>query len=170
MSETINFLDEFIKQNAFVSMLLGGILCNFIYEFLKKTSFHIIKFSIKRVSVNTKKNIEKLIKIYSEELEEVRKLYNNTQWAQLNLIDSLYRNILYSILLLFIFLLINKFSSNLFFYSFLGASISLIFNIIKDIIYNYRIIQKSKDFINYENKISSKIEKLILLLNQYNHN
>jgi hypothetical protein len=170
MSELIKFLDEFIKQNTFISMILGGILCNFIYEIFKNLSLYLIKISVKKVSINNEKNIEQLISIYTEELEEVKNLYQNTQGAQLNLIESLYRNILYSFLIIIIFFTINKFGNNLFFYAFLGSSISLIFRIFSNLIYNYKLILKSKDFENYNIKINSKIENLISLLSKQQTN
>ena len=147
-------------------MILGGILCNFIYEIFKKSSLYLIKTSVKKVSINNEKNIKQLISIYTEELEDVKNLHQNVQGAQLNLIDSLYRNILYSFLIIIIFLTINKFGNIIFFYAFLGSSISLIFRIISNLIYNYKLILKSKDFENYNIKINSKIENLTSLLSK----
>lgn len=163
MGEIIKHLDEFIRQNAFISMLIGGVLCNFTYEVLKKSSLFLLKISAKKVALNHKKSIEKLIKIYSDELEYVKSLHNNSNEAILDLIDSLYKNILYSIYLLVIFFIINKTDNIIFFYSFLGSSITLIFGILKSLIYNYKIILKAKDFTNYSNIINRKIEKLISL-------
>ena len=136
------------------------------YEIFKKTSLYLIRISVKKASIKNEKNIKKLISIYSEELEDVKQIHNNNQGAQLDLIDSLYRNILYSILIIIIFSIINKFGSNLLFYSFLGSSISIAFNIISNLIYNHKLILKSKDFKNYNIKINSKIKNLNSLLSK----
>ena len=122
--------------------------------------FYGLNYSIKKTNKWSLENINFLAKHYKEELETIKKLSENNKGELLNLLDQTYKFFGYLFILATAFLIIDKINNNILFYSFLGASTSLTIKLIAGLIYNYKLIQKSKNIKHYENKILVRIKNL----------
>ncbi|WP_027878938.1 hypothetical protein [Mesoflavibacter zeaxanthinifaciens] len=167
MENILNWLNSFVRDNSLTSVLLVSLVLNIIYDLLKKLFFSIIKFSITKTNRWSLKNIEFLVNHYKDELKSLKKISENNNDELLNLIEETYNYFLFCLIIVISLLFINKVTSDLFFYSFLGTSTTLIMKIIGSIIYNYKLVKKSKKIEFHEKRIKRKIKTLKELIKKH---
>ncbi|MBK6265092.1 hypothetical protein JKA74_08585 [Marivirga sp. S37H4] len=106
------------------------------------------------------RNIEFLINHHKDELKSLKKISENDKGELLKLIEDTFNYFFFGLIFAVSLLFIDKVSNDLFFYGFLGASTTLIIKITRNLIYNYRLIRKSKKIEYHEMKIKKRIKTL----------
>ncbi len=164
LQETIGFLNNFVRQNTFISVMILAVLGNIFTDLLKKFMFYILT-STRFIAIETGKgisnlktrNLEKLLKTYKEDIIKVEKVKNNNQVVYNELIRDLYYCVGLFIILLIFYLIIIKSNNDILFYSFLGASSRTLFSIFAIIYYNSSLFENAKKFDKYKLRKEKKI-------------
>lgn len=160
MENIISWLNSFIRENSLTSVLLVSLVLNILYDLLKKLFFSGIKYSVTKTNRWSLKNIEFLMNHYKDELKSLKKISENDNGELLKLIEGTFNYFFLGLIFAVSILFIDKVSNDLFFYSFLGASTTLIIKIIGNLMYNYMLIRKSKKIGYHEKKIKKRIKTL----------
>lgn len=171
----IGDLDNFARDNSFLSIIILGILGSLLYDILKKIfRFFLLKSitglrnTTKKISKKAYKNTQYLLEHYKEELKTVEKLKENDKEVLTTLLGELYNIFLWIIILIVFCLLIDKFSSDYAFYGFLGSSSTIVLGIIHQLFYNSQLFQKAKKFDSYKIRVQKRISLIESILDTTN--
>jgi|TARA_B110000240_G_scaffold33507_1_gene36278 hypothetical protein len=160
LENILTWLNDFIRENSLTSVILVSFVLSIIYDLLKKLFFVGIKYTVTKTNRWSLKNIEFLINHHKDELKSLKNISENKNGELLKITENTFKYIFFILIFAIALLFIDKLGSNLFFYSFLGASTSLIIKIIASLIYDYKLVQKSKKIEFYEKKIKKRIKVL----------
>lgn len=167
MENILNWLNSVIRENTSLSsVLLVSLALNILYDLLKKIFFSGIKYTVTKTNQWSLKNVEFLISHYKGELKSLKNISDNNNGELFKLIEDIFQSIFLGLIIAVVLLFINKIGDNILFYSFLGSSTSLIIKIIASLIYNYKLIQKSKKREYYEKKMKKQIKTLKAIIKE----
>jgi len=171
IQETLDFLNDFVRQNTFISVMILAVVGNILTDFFKKMMFYfatstkyVAKETGKGISNLNRKNLENLLKTYKEDIVKVEKVKNNDKETYNELIRDLYYCLGLFIILIVFYLIIERVDNNLFFYGFLGASVRTLFSIFAIVYYNNSLFENAKNFDKYrlrKEKRINLIEKIL---------
>lgn len=172
METIINFLDNYIRNNNTIgAFLISSIIFAILYDFLKLLFFKFLSWSYsgikstpKRFKERTIKNIKYLLKHYEDELKSITKIKNNDGNELLLILERVYRYLSFALILLIFLFFINILDNRIVFYAFFGSSLSLVIKIFYNLIYDYKLIQKSKKYNKSTEKLNKKIVELKKLI------
>ena len=173
ISEVLDFLNKFARENTFFSLIILAICGNIITDLLKKlmffmatsTKFLAIKTG-KGISKWNKNNLEFLLKDYREDIVKVEKIKNNEQSMYNELIHDLYYCLTLFFTMIILYLIVLKLDNPLFFYGLLGASARRLFSIFAITYYNNSLFVNARNFEKYKKNKENKIELIENILNK----
>lgn len=177
ITQLIENLNSFARQNTFLSIVILAILGNFLTKILEKLFFYfatktktVISATGQQVSNWSIKNTEYLVGHYKDEVDRVEKIKNYEKSEIYFLLEALYNNIIFIFLIFVIYLIIEKTDNHVLFYGFLGSSSWLLFKVIANTIYNHSLFEKAKNYERYKAKMEKKITRLEKLLSRNKRN
>ena len=162
----MNWLNEFARQNTFLSLIILAIVGNFAYDIFKKLMFFILTKVSSQTSKTAQKNIKYFVNHYTEEIERVEKIKLSDPSELYELLESLYNNVILIIFMLISYLITVRINDGYWFYSFLLVSSSMMFRLIANTIYNHGLMLKAKRFDSYKQKMLNKISRLNKLIKE----
>lgn len=90
MRSVINTLNEFAKENSFLSLIALAIIGNLATDIFKKISLYLIINLAKRTDKWSVKKVNILIDLYEKEIERVEKIKNKDPNELSMLVENLY--------------------------------------------------------------------------------
>lgn len=156
----MKWLDEFARQNTFLSILILAVVGNLVYDIIKKLAVIFwTKFSL-QASRNAQKTLQFLLKHYTEEIERVERIKSKDPGEILELLEILYSNVRIFFVTLVLYLIALRLNDGRWFYSFLFVTSGMMFKIVANSVYQYGLIRKAKKFEMYKQETMNKILKL----------
>jgi len=172
LESIIHTLEGLSKGETLFALLKISLFFAVLYDIVKFLIFKILKYfyeGIKslpsKANKVTKKNIEILIKSYNRELIELKKINNNDKGTLMNILERVFGRFTI-VILIFLVLFFANIKDSLLFYILLAANISMLTEMFIGIFYDFRLINKSKNYNQSKNNIKNKILKLEEIINK----
>lgn len=163
----IETLDKFARENTFLSLMILAVLGNLLSDIFKKLIYYlavstrsVAKSTGKGISKWNRKNIEDLIKRYKDDIVKVEKVKNKDQDTYYELINDLYRNLLFFFIMLVLYLIVIRLNNPFAFYGLLGSGLRYPISIFASIYYNTTLFENARNFDNYKLKKENRIKLL----------
>lgn len=171
--EIFNYLNNFVRQNTFISVIILAIVGNILTDLFKKFIFYaatstkfIAKETGKGISSLNKRNLENLLETDKEDIIKVEKIKNNDQESYNELIRDLYYCLGLFVFLIILYLIVIKVDNDILFYGFLGASARTLFSIFAIIYYNNSLFENAKRFEKYKSRKEKRIKLIESIINK----
>ena len=166
MENFIKYIDDYIKNDTLTAGLITSLLFAVIYDILKYYFFKFLSYSYKNIKTAPKKfksytfeNLNWLINHYKQQLIAIKKIKNNDGQELSLIIERIYRYLSSALIILFLLLFINMINSK-FFYAIFSLNLFPIIKIFYNLIYDYKLIKKAKNYKKAKEKLENQITEL----------